>query len=83
MQSVVSNWQLPIYQVIGPLIRVHWDYSVREAVGELGGGPITVHEAQEAVVPLDADRETFVRLVNEAGGDGEALADGWFPDALA
>jgi hypothetical protein len=47
---------------------------------ELGEGPMTVHEAQEAVVPLDADRETFVRIVNEAGGDGEALADGWFPE---
>jgi len=29
-------------------------------------------------VPLDADRETFVRIVNETGGDGDALADGWF-----
>jgi hypothetical protein len=29
-------------------------------------------------VPLDADRATFVELVNAEGGDGEALADGWF-----
>jgi hypothetical protein len=34
--------------------------------------------AQEAVVPVDADRPTFVALVDAEGGDGEALADGWF-----
>jgi hypothetical protein len=78
--KVSANWQLPVYQVIGPVVRVHWDYSVREVMDELGEGPMTVHEAQEAVVPLDADRQTFVRLVDEAGGDGEALADGWFPE---
>jgi hypothetical protein len=37
---------------------------------------------QEAVVPLDADRATFVRIVTEAGGPGKALADGWFQSPL-
>jgi hypothetical protein len=74
MATVVSNWELPVYQVIGPVIRVHWDYSHRfdEETEE------DIWTAQEAVVPLDADRETFVAIVNAAGGDGEALADGWF-----
>jgi hypothetical protein len=40
--------------------------------------PQEIWTAQEAVVPLDADRETFVSIVDAEGGDGEALADGWF-----
>jgi len=75
--KVLANWKLPVYQVIGPVVRVHWGYSSYEAE-EDWGEPMTVWEAQEAVVPLDADREAFVSIVNAAGGDGEALADGWF-----
>jgi hypothetical protein len=77
MATVSANWELPVYQAIGPVIRVHWDYSSHEA-GDDMGEPYTVWEAQEAVVPLDADRATFVAIVSAAGGDGEALADGWF-----
>jgi hypothetical protein len=40
--------------------------------------PTIAYDAEEAVVPLDADRNTFVELVNAEGGDGEALADGWY-----
>jgi hypothetical protein len=74
MMIVYSNWKLPVYQVIGPVNRVHWDYShsFSEETEE------DVWTAQEAVVPLDADRETFVRIVDAEGGDGEGLADGWF-----
>jgi hypothetical protein len=75
MATVSANWELPVYQVIGPVIRVHWDYSSHEA-GE--GELYTVWEAQEAVVPLNADRATFVAIVDAEGGNGEALADGWF-----
>ena len=75
---VNADWELPVYQVIGPIIRVHWNYSQRtvEAWGE--GEPRITWDAEEAVVPLTADRATFVRLVNAEGGDGKALADGWF-----
>ena len=76
MAYVNADWQLPVYQVIGPVIRVHWDYLERSIDTE-EGVKIT-YDAQEAVVPLDADRETFVSIVNAEGGDGEALADGWF-----
>lgn len=74
MTIVNANWELPIYQVIGPVNRVHWDYShsFNEETEE------DVWTAQEAVVPLDADRATFVSIVNAEGGDGESLADGWF-----
>ena len=77
MAFVTANWELPIYQVIGPVIRVHWDYSTR-TVDDMGDEPYLMHDAQEAVVPLDADRATFVALVDAEGGDGEALAHGWF-----
>ena len=77
MTTVSANWELPVYQVIGPVIRVHWDYSSHEA-GDEWGEPYTVWEAQEAVVPLNADRATFVAIVDAEGGNGEALADGWF-----
>ena len=75
--KVSANWELPIYQVIGPVIRVHWDYSSYQT-DEEWVELYTVWEAQEAIVPLDADRETFVSIVNSGGGDGETLADGWF-----
>lgn len=74
---VTANWELPAYQVIGPVIRVHWDYAHTKGEDELGE-PYDIWTAQEAVVPLDADREKFVQIVNEQGGDGETLADGWF-----
>lgn len=75
--QVTSNWELPIYQVIGPVIRVHWGYTHTTGEDEFQGS-YDVWTAQEAVVPLDADRETFVSIVNAEGGDGEALADEWF-----
>jgi hypothetical protein len=73
--QVTANWELPVYQVIGPVVRVHWDYNHSLSDDE---EPYDIWNAQEAVVPLDADRETFVSIVNSEGGDGEALANGWF-----
>jgi hypothetical protein len=75
--QVTANWELPVYQVIGPVNRVHWDYAHTTGEDEFQG-PYDIWTAEEAVVPLDADRETFVSIVNSEGGDGEALADGWF-----
>jgi hypothetical protein len=72
---VYSNWELPVYQVIGPVNRVHWDYNMTVSEDD---PPQEIWTAQEAVVPLDADRETFVSIVDAEGGDGEGLADGWF-----
>lgn len=67
-----------MYQLIGLVIRVHWNYSQRTIDGAEGEDTRVTHDCEEAVVPLDAARETFVALVNAEGGDGEALADGWF-----
>ena len=77
MATVTANWELPIYQVIGPVIRVHWDYVHTTGEDEFQG-PYDIWAAQESVVPLDADRATFVAIVDADGGDGETLADGWF-----
>ncbi len=76
---VSANWELPVYQIIGPIIRVHWNYS-QKTITDMGEEPYTVWECEEAVVPLDADRDLFITLVDDEGGDGEALADGWFQD---
>lgn len=77
MATVTANWELPIYQVIGPVIRVHWGYFHTTGEDEFQG-PYDIWTAQEAVVPLDADRAAFVAAVDAEGGDGETLADGWF-----
>lgn len=77
MTTVNSDWQLSVYQVIGPVVRVHWDYVERTVEDEMQGSR-TIWDAQEAVVPLNANRATFVEIVNAAGGDGNVLADGWF-----
>jgi hypothetical protein len=75
--QVTANWELPVYQVIGPVVRVHWGYA--HSVGEDEfQGPYGIWTASEAVVPIDANRATFIAIVNEAGGDGQSLADGWF-----
>lgn len=76
MAYVNADWELPIYQVIGPVIRVHWDYSQRTI--DDGEQQRVTWDAEEAVVPLDAERPMFVAIVNAEGGDGEALADGWY-----
>lgn len=70
--KVYANWKLPVYQVIGLVVRVHWDYY--ESENEYG----TQWECQEAVVPLEASEEEFITIVNEAGGNGAELAQGWF-----
>ena len=75
--QVTANWELPIYQVIGPVVRVHWDYAHETGEDEFMG-TYEIWSAQEAVVPVDADRDTFISTVNAAGGDGQSLADGWF-----
>lgn len=75
---VNADWQLPVYQVIGPVVRVHWNYSQRTIEGAEGEESRVTYDCEEAVVPVDAVRATFVALVSAEGGDGETLADGWF-----
>jgi hypothetical protein len=72
--KVFANWKLPIYQVLGPTVRVHWGYS-HEIDEETGDDRWS---AYEVAMPIDVDRKTFVDMVIEAGGDGEMLAAGWF-----
>jgi hypothetical protein len=79
--QVTANWKLPIYQVLGPIIRVHWDYRQQDTETNTDNLTDTAGSTwimQEAVVPLDADRHAFIHIVDAAGGPGNALADGWF-----
>jgi hypothetical protein len=64
-----AGWLLPVYQLIGPIVRVHWDYEelTRE---DMDGGGTTYWRATEMVVPKDATPE-------------EALALGVPPDIAA
>lgn len=78
---VYSNWELPVYQVIGPVVRVHWDYQmVLEEIENQD--PIEHWSAMEVVLPVDCDRETFVTAVKALNGPSRALADGWFDIAI-
>lgn len=74
--QVNADWELPVYQVIGPVIRVHWNYSQRTIETEQESR--ITWDCEEAVVPLDATVEEFISIVDAEGGDGELLADGWF-----
>lgn len=75
--QVMSDWKLPIYQVIGPAVRVHWDY-LETVINDDLEGPIVSWRAKEAVVQIDADRAIFVSIINAQGGNGDELANGWF-----
>jgi hypothetical protein len=82
---VYANWQLPVFQILGTIIRVHWDYEYKEIQEDnnvdLEDSSISSKwSAEEVIVPLDADRETFIRIVSEAGGPAEDLADEWFKE---
>ena len=72
---VYSNHQLEQFQILGPIVRVHWNHQKYETNDE---PPRLAWVCEEAVVPLNVDRETFISLVNAEGGNGEALADEWF-----
>lgn len=80
---VNAKHKLEVYQVIGPVVRVHWDYEEKQVSDMDGEDSYTMWDCQEAVVPLHANREAFVSIVNAAGGDGESLADGWFKGSAA
>lgn len=47
-----ADWLLPVYQLIGPIVRVHWDYE--ELTKEGQDGETIYWRATELVVPKDA-----------------------------
>jgi hypothetical protein len=55
-----AGWKLPVYQLIGPIVRVHWDYELIEREGM--DGLESFWEASEAVVPKDATPEEALAL---------------------
>jgi len=76
-----SNWQLPVYQVIGPRLRIHWNQGTQE-ISEMDGEETrTEHYATEAVVNKNCTRQEFIQAVEELGGPAESLADEWFNES--
>lgn len=81
---VYSNHQLEKFQILGSLVRVHWNHLQYEIVDEIFENNENLSSTRiawvcnEAAVPINASRMTFVELVSAAGGDGEALANEWF-----
>jgi hypothetical protein len=55
-----ADWLLPVYQLIGPVVRVHWDYE--ELTKERQEGDVTYWRATELVVPKDATPEEALAL---------------------
>jgi hypothetical protein len=55
-----AGWKLPVYQLIGPIVRVHWDYE--ELTKEDDMGLTTYWRATEMVVPKDATPEEALAL---------------------
>ena len=74
---VYATEKLPVYQVIGPRLRIHWDYAFETREG-MDGEDESQWSFQEAVVPVDADRETILKAVTALNGPAEELAEGWF-----
>ena len=77
MNTVYSDHRLPIYQVLGEKLRVHWNYEETERE-DMEGAPATSWACSEVVFNVSVARAEFVRIVNAAGGDGDTLAEGWF-----
>jgi hypothetical protein len=55
-----ATWKLPVYQLIGPIVRVHWDYEFIERQGM--EGIEKYWEMTELVVPNDATPEEALAL---------------------
>jgi hypothetical protein len=55
-----ATWKLPVYQLIGPIVRVHWDYEIIKREGM--EGIETYWEMLELVVPKDATPEEALEL---------------------
>lgn len=76
---VYADHELEVYQVLGPIIRVHWDYEQYEVeIDSETNETKMAWKCKEAVVPLNATRDEFEKIINDAGGNGKQLADGWF-----
>lgn len=74
---VYATEKLPVYQVIGPRLRIHWDYDFEPREGMYGEDE-SQWSFQEAVVPVDADKEAFIAAVTALNGPAEELEEGRF-----
>ena len=56
---VSSNEKLSIYQVVGPRLRIHWDYQEIPATEEIPAG----WTCEEAVVSANASRAEIIEAI--------------------
>jgi hypothetical protein len=60
--KVTSSWELPVYQVIGPVVRIHWNYQEIPATDETPA----MWSCEEAIVPVNADRGAVISAIIRA-----------------
>jgi len=82
---VNSEDKLPVYQVIGPKLRIHWNYQEVPATEEVSAS----WSCEEACVPKNASRSAIISAIirtrytvgdefaaiNNGGDDYQALLD--------
>jgi hypothetical protein len=57
--QVTANWELPVYQVIGHKLRIHWDYQETSATEDTPAG----WSCEEAVVSAGASRSQIIEAI--------------------
>lgn len=60
--KVHSNQKLPVYQVLGQTLRVHWDQS-EQTVQDMDGNEETIFVCQEAVCQKQDNRNTLIEKI--------------------
>lgn len=60
--QVTSNDKLPVYQVIGPKLRIHWNYHETSATEDSPAG----WSCEEACVSRSSDRGTIISAIIRA-----------------
>lgn len=85
MNTVNSDTKLPVYQVIGPNLRIHWNYREVPATEDVPAS----WSCEEALVPKTASRAKIISAIirtrysiddefaaiNNGGDDYQALLD--------
>lgn len=60
--KVQSNEKLPVYQVLGQTLRIHWDQS-EQTVQDMDGNEETIFVSQEAVCQKQDSRNTLIEKI--------------------
>lgn len=60
--KVQSNEKLPVYQVLGQTLRIHWDQS-EQTVQDMDGNEETIFVCQESVCQKQDSRNTLIEKI--------------------